>query len=306
MDFSKNADLLEIWFIITEESYPTFGDLFLQNKQSTMRSATLESVPTADVIHCLNDAFSNYFVPMPTAISFWEKRFHAARVDWSLSQGIFEKNKLVAFAIHGVDSYKGVLTAFNTGTGVVEAHRGLQLVDRMYATALSQLQTKGIKKCMLEVIQENARAIRVYERIGFSITRSLACFKGKIQLPKQPIRLEKIGFADVIKLPQRKHKLYSWDNTNVAVERFGDYALYSVKTQNETYLGYFIIEPKSGYIAQLEAENKDFLPLFNGIQQISNEIRINNIDPTRIELIKVLAKIGLQNTINQYEMEMTL
>jgi len=271
-----------------------------------MHINTLEAIPLQEVVDCLNDAFSDYFVPMPSDITFWEKRFKAGRVDWSLSQGVYDDKKLVAFITNGVDKYKGGLTAFNSGTGVIKDYRGQQLVDKMYTYALPKMQAAGVKKCMLEVIQANARAIRVYERIGFTIVRSLKCYKGTLELPIRQVAIEKISFADILKLPQPKYDSYSWDNTDTAIKLFGDYTHYIVKTHNDDYIGYFSIQPKTGYIAQLEAKNDDFESLFSGILQTTQNIRINNVDSQRVELIKALQQFGVENPIDQFEMEMRI
>ena len=134
------------------------------------------------IVDCLVKAFANYFVPMPDSVDYWRNRFKGARVNFELSYGVFDDQQLVAFIINGVDGEKEALTAFNTGTGVLPAYRGQQLVDKMYEKAIPIFKENDITSCALEVIQANDRAIRVYERIGFTKQRSLQCFKGAIKL----------------------------------------------------------------------------------------------------------------------------
>ena len=69
-------------------------------------------------------------------------------------------------------------------------------------------------------------------------------------------------------------------------------------------LGYFIINSANGYVAQLEAENDAYPNLLDGIRQLCSEIKINNVDPGRRSLIQALESSGLENHIDQYEMEM--
>ena len=149
-----------------------------------MQIKNLATTPLPQIVECFNLAFANYFVKMPTDVAYYEGRWRSARVDYEASIGVFDKDKLVALMIIGIDYHNGKLTAFNTGTGVIPDYKGQALVDKMYEFARPIFQKKGIQKCMLEVIQGNARAIRVYERIGFKIVRSLRCFRGGIILDK--------------------------------------------------------------------------------------------------------------------------
>lgn len=229
-------------------------------------------------------------------------------MDWNASFGMFYGPKLIGFIIHGIGYHQDELTAFNTGTGVVPEFRSQKVIDRLYETAIPILRQRGVAKCMLEVIQDNDRAIKVYERIGFRVTRSLKCFQGTIN-PKQDENYfaEQIPFEYVIPKNQPFRDYYSWDNSNNAVIRSGEiYRTYLVKDNNNDEKGYFIINPASGYIPQLECLNGRTGSVLRSIAGISREVRINNIDERRTDLIDTLIDHGLTNTINQYEMEMHL
>ena len=71
-------------------------------------------------------------------------------------------------------------------------------------------------------------------------------------------------------------------------------------------LGYFIINPTNGRLAQVELEAGSFDTITTAISQINKEIRIVNVDDRRVDLIESLQSQGLENTINQYEMEMDI
>ena len=140
-----------------------------------MEIRPLTETPLETTVECLTRAFSDYFVQMPADPIYWRKRWKGARVDYRASFGAFEKEQLVGFMIHGLDFRNGLYTAFNTGTGVVPAFRGQRLVGKMYETALPQLENRGIRACSLEVIQENEKAVKAYQKVGFSIVRELKC-----------------------------------------------------------------------------------------------------------------------------------
>jgi len=270
-----------------------------------MKIQNLSNTRLKDIVACTCDAFSDYFVKMPSDVEYWRKRYKGARVNYELSFGVFDQEKLVAFIINGIDTVDGTSIAFNTGTGVIEAYRGKQLVDKMYEFANPFLKKHGIQKCQLEVIQKNGRAIRVYERIGFKIQRGLNCFKGEIIADAENIKIQKVNFQDFIKEPNPHHHFYSWDNVNPAILNLQDnYETYIVNNAQGP-IGHFVINP-TGYVAQLEAKDGQFTGLMNGIAQISKAIRINNVDDRRTTMIEKLEKHGIANVINQYEMEMDI
>jgi RimJ/RimL family protein N-acetyltransferase len=267
-----------------------------------MEITTLESIEIEKIVSCLTAAFKGYFVEMPTSVDFWKNRFSAARVDYSLSFGILDKGELVGFILHGIDFEGTEKIAFNTGTGILPNYRGKKLVDKLYSYAFPLLVNSGITKSKLEVIDKNERAIKVYERIGFKKTRKLKCFKGHINC-KQKTTI-KIAAANLKECETMRTATYSWDNTTTTISNAGSYSIYKVLEEKE--LGYFIINPQNGYIAQLESLTNDWKKIFEGICLVSTEIKINNIDETRTELLAYLDNAGIENTIDQYEMEVRL
>lgn len=281
-----------------------FTEQFLKTKP---HMKNLKGVPLETIVDCLVVAFEGYFVQMPSDVAYWRNRFKGARVDWELSFGVFQEKDLVGFIINGVDELNGELTAFNTGTGVIPAYRGQRLVDKMYDYAMPYFKKKGVTKCALEVIQANARAIKVYERIGFDIKRNLKCYKGTLNTVNSGTQIKEINFQEVVNKGLPKHEYYSWDFTNQAMLQSKEvYKTYEVMDTQKQSIGYFIINPLTGFIAQLESASTNMLALLSGVQQVSTSVRINNVDDRRTTLIENLVNCGLENTIDQYEMELLI
>lgn len=270
-----------------------------------MEIRSLAQTSLKDIVDCLLIAFEDYFVPMPSDLNYWADRFKGARVDLALSYGAFAGDQLTGFIIHGIDDYKGYRTAFNTGTGVIPEYRGQRIVDQIYEYSIPLLQDGGITQCALEVIQDNHRAIRVYERIGFSITRNFLCFKGQLQQSPEELKLSQTPFEEVQCL-RTEHQLYSWDNVNAAIRTAGSiYNTYRV-THGDRDIGFFTVNPKNGYLAQYEAEPDDFPSLLVAVQSLHPSVRINNVDQERAETVLFLLAAGLDNHIDQYEMIMKI
>ncbi|NNF20415.1 MAG: GNAT family N-acetyltransferase [Saprospiraceae bacterium] len=256
-----------------------------------------------NLIDCLLKAFEGYFVEFPTDKKYWKNRFKAARVDMSLCYAAFENERMIGFIITGVDVHKGKKTAFNSGTGVLKEFRGRKLVDQIYNYAFPHFRNAGIKKCMLEVITENYKAIRVYERIGFKIDRKLLCYSGFIS-PVEQVFITPSAF-DEIPDKFKKAELYAWDHMDEAIA-IAEPDSFLVKDRNGILAGYITLNTSNGNIYQIDALPNNYDLVLSAIALVSKKVKINNIDSSRVELIEAIEKKNLLNTINQWEMEMTI
>ena len=268
----------------------------------------LEDIDFEVIMDCFLSAFENYFVQMPTNHEFYRERWKAAGVRYDLSYGMFDNDKLVGFIINAIDNRQGHLTAYNSGTGVIPKYRGQRIVKSIYDYAIPDLAKNGIKKCQLEVIIENVKAIKSYEGIGFKICKYYKCFSGRILTKNQSnYNLKEITFKTINWEVLPNQVKYSWDNQSESLEK-GNYKYFQILVENEVQ-SFFAINPENGYIAQLEVLKKSDLSwqmLFSAIQTINKTVRINNIDDSLIDKIKAVETAGLKNTVDQYEMELTL
>ena len=256
------------------------------------------------IMECFLSAFKNYFVEMPTDYDFYRERWKAAGVKYGMSYGMFDGDNLVGFIINAIDKRQGYLTAYNSGTGVIPEYRGQQIVKSIYNHAIPELVKKGINKCQLEVITENERAIKSYEGIGFEICRHYRCFKGEISSDsKDGFELKKVSHHQMNWNAFPNQNLYSWDNQKESLIK-GNYEYYEVDVKDKLQ-SYFIMNSKSGYIAQfevLEDSISQWQNLFSAIKSINSSIRINNVDDKLVSKVKALELEDLQNSVNQYEM----
>lgn len=269
----------------------------------------LHTIDFTTIIECFLKAFENYYVTLPTDHNYYKKRWEAAQVNFELSYGMFDGNSLVGFIINAIDTRNGFLTAYNTGTGVIPAYRGKRVVKKIYEHALPKLQQYGIEKCSLEVITLNDKAINAYKSIGFEIMKTYKCYKGSIQLStnKTPA-LQKTTVEDFPWGTKTEQSFYSWDNHKNTVLR-GNYEYYTI-IKNKELIASFVMNPKTGVIAQFNVKNSSSLTswelLFSGIQTVSKTISITNIDTRLTHKITAINNIGLTNTVDQYELELSL
>lgn len=256
------------------------------------------------IIECMTECFQNYFVKIPSDVDFWVKRYEAARVDYQLSFGAFDGDQLVAFIIQGIDDHNEEKTAFNTGTGVRKAYRGQKLVDQIYRDAIPILRENGIIKCMLEVIDQNHRAIRVYERIGFQKERFLRCFNGEIIDLENTTSVQEIDILKLEDAIRSYQSYYAWDSSLSTILKGGKmFKAYQIKDSAESDLGYFIVNNVNNTLIQIEAYHpQNWLQVLTATKKVIPSIRINNIDDRRRDCLKAFEKAGIQNHINQFEM----
>lgn len=268
----------------------------------------LENIEFEIIIDCFLRSFDNYYVELPTDKNYYEERWERAKVNYTLSYGMFDGEKLVGFIINAIDEQNRVKIAFNTGTGVLPEYRGKRIIKSIYDYAIPDLKINGISKCSLEVLTENVKAIKSYQSIGFKICKTLNSFSGDIKLTHhEKISINKVDYNsfDWNDLPNQD--LYSWD-FNSKVIKNGEYDYYQI-TKNNFVESYFVINPKNGYLAQFEIlkeSNGCWNRLFSGIKEISNFIKVINVDNRLNKKIGYINSIGLLNTVNQYEMEMDI
>ena len=268
----------------------------------------LENIEFNIIVDCFLKSFSNYFVEIPTDKNYFRERWETAKVNYALSYGMFDGEKLVGFIINAIDERNGIKTAFNTGTGVLPEYRGKRIVKSIYDYAIPDLKKNGISKCSLEVIIENVKAIKIYQSIGFEICKTFNCFSGTIKSNlNEYIALNRVGYNEFKWNDLPNQDLYSWDFHSTVIKN-GDYQFYQIGKDN-LIESYFVINPKNGYLAQFEVliESEGCWDrLFSGIREISNSIKVINVDSRLNKKIDYINSIDLLNTVNQYEMEMSI
>lgn len=273
-----------------------------------MTIKSLHALPFDVLIDCFLQAFEHYYIKMPTDPAYYQQRWQAAKVDWRLSYGMFDQDQLVGFIIHGIDHRFGLLTAYNTGTGVIPAYRGRRVAKAIYEYALDDLRQHGIVHSTLEVITENEKAIRAYQSIGFRIRKEYVCMAGAIQSDDQvPIELKEVPIPEIdwTELPNQSY--YSWDFQPETIVN-GNYVFYQVLHNHEPE-SYFVIHAATTLLAQfdlLRDHPGGWDRLFTAIKQISATVKLNNVDTRLTTKLARLRQAGLAETFRQYEMALSL
>ena len=142
---------------------------------------TLEHASVAEITEAFNAAFADYKIKLQLTAEDMRTKIKAEGIQLQYSAGAYHDGKLVSFILHGVDTIEGEQRVYNAGTGTLPAYRGRRIAQQLYGFIIAQLYQKGIQQHQLEVFDDNEKAIKVYVANGFKHTRTLNCYKGKVQ-----------------------------------------------------------------------------------------------------------------------------
>ena len=275
----------------------------------------LSQTSISELTRCFNESFSDYFVKFNATESYLKKRWQIGRVNYNLSFGCFIDDVLRGFIIHGIDKRDGKLTAHNCATGIEPPYRGKGLLGKMYDTSIPILKGHGVTFSTLEVISKNKKAIRAYEKAGFKLRPHLLhCFKGssniKMPIPEN-VEIKKTNDSDYSFYNSCQDYEPTWEMTKSALSVFpNEFEYWEIFLENNK-IGYLIFSPSTNLVQRF-AIHKDYRNkgygklLFQKLIEQYKNIRVNNVPETSTNTIGFLKSIGLENHINQYEMEREL
>jgi GNAT superfamily N-acetyltransferase len=125
-------------------------------------------LPTSQLTTLFNAGFSGYLVPLQLD----EPAMRSHLVDNDIDLGVSRMaivSDPVGFALiarRGSEAWVG-------GMGSVPDHRRRGIGERTLVTALEAAARDGAETAALEVLEHNAPAIALYEKLGFTVTRRL-------------------------------------------------------------------------------------------------------------------------------------
>ena len=120
--------------------------------------------------------FSDYYLPIQLNAAVLAGICKASGVDEKLSFAAFQEEKMVRALLHSRGVYRGKTVLFDVAAGVVPEHRGRKVFTNLFSLAEQEAKRQGVEACCLEVLQQNEKAIALYQKQGFSVCREFCCF----------------------------------------------------------------------------------------------------------------------------------
>ena len=275
-----------------------------------MQIKDLSGLSVHTLAECLNLAFSDYIIPLYVSAAQLGQKIIRERIVPSWSVGLFDGNRLVGFILHGQGKYLEKDALYNAGTGILPPYRGHGYTMAMYHHLLPKMQGANISSVLLEVIDQNERALKVYQKLGFKTVRAVDCLKGKIHSPKKIIHpngflLEEITKPQWELLAQCFDYSPTWQNDLPALlNGRSQNTIFQARKDNKV-AGYLIFSPRTFRIHSLGV-----LPVYRR-QGIATALlntlppgqwSIINIDQQNNSLLSFLQQQGWEKTIGQLEM----
>ncbi|MEH7356520.1 GNAT family N-acetyltransferase [Neobacillus drentensis] len=131
-----------------------------------------------DILIAWNKGFEGYFVQMDMTAELFFNRMVNEGLSLNHSIVAFDREEPIAIVLNGFRMIDGKKTAWNGGTGIATNYRGKGVSILLMEEVLKIYAEEDIEMATLEAIKENVRAIRLYEKFGYSITDSLVFLSG--------------------------------------------------------------------------------------------------------------------------------
>ena len=279
----------------------------------------LAHIPSNEIENAFIDAFADY------ATSFGREQIRdmltRRGASKELSFGAFVDGKIVSFILNGVGDYNKVPTAYDTGTGTIKSFRGRGLTDELFRHASEALRRAGIKRYVLEVLQDNAPAVKIYSRLGFKATRDFDCFTGdndsileKLARRATPdIVIKQVSFDDIVPLLGFMDFQPSWQNSPESIRRHPGAFLYIIAQSHGKPVGFGVSETAYGDISLL-AVAPEHRRRGIGSAILSTLIQHNQLPTAKVlnvqhdcqSLKAMLTASGFSLSCRQYEMMLNL
>ncbi len=279
-----------------------------------MEIKSLKEIRFEIIYNAFSQAFEDYEIKLNQ--EQLQKMLKRRGFSPELSFALFEDGEIASFTLNGIGYFNGIKTAYDTGTGTIKEFRGKKLVNEIFNYSIPFLKKNDISQYLLEVLQHNSKAISVYEKLGFQISREFNYFVKKIDeintestIKVNNCNIKQIEFHNITSVEEFWEFYPSWQNSIDAINReLSDFNIFGAFS-NENIIGYCITEPISGDITQLAVKKENrrkgvaSLLLQKAINaSINDTIKIINTDINCCSINEFLKAKNIEIAGKQYEM----
>lgn len=279
---------------------------------------SLETVNLKILHKAFLKGFLDYQVKLELPILKFKKMIQRNAYNEKASIGAFENDELIGFILNGIRNWNGRLTAYDSGTAVIQEYRKQGITSNMFLNTKQILKEMEVEQYLLEVIQTNSSAVELYKKQGFKILRELECF----YLEKDEFRYRtNYKVQQVDRFSEEEWTRFqgfwdftpSWQNAIGSINALEDTFIYSIVSIEDIIIGYGIIERESGDIPQIAVDKKYRCKgigrsiMSDLIQNTeANRISVLNVDSNCNSLKNFLTESGFEIKVSQYEMNLEI
>lgn len=271
------------------------------------------------------DAFRIYPVPMQPTLRQLGNMLQRRGVDWSASFGAFDKGRLIGVTLTAIDEWPALHTgAYAVLTAVRRGWKGKGVLTGLFEWLSLAMDQRDVTQMQLEVLIDNPRARRAYERLGFDAERHLFCF----DLPRltKPQRFtEQLAFTvlegEALRSAEEQRSAVwsgfwsitpAWTGSTWTVRRTDSRVVYEARWNDEV-CGYAVLVPETAELLQLavapDHRRKGIATeLVRAAQQRVRgpSLRILNVDGSGDRGVSVAFLRGLGGIMTAVQLEMVL
>lgn len=164
---------------------------------SAIEFIAASDVSVNDIAATLKAAYADYYIPVD--LDGQEMHTNLALDFISLADSLMVRygGQWVGLGLLGQRAELGWIG----GVGLLPAYRGQGIGRRLMVTLLNNAQSAGIEQVQLEVITQNARAMHLYESLGFRARRLLHLAEGQPKVtPDRAYRFRPMPAVEALQL----------------------------------------------------------------------------------------------------------
>jgi len=149
--------------------------------------------PLPDLVKLLNQGFEGYFVPIRIEMTDFLTMLRKDGTDLTASQVLIVDDVPSGIALIARRGWTSRLAAM----GIAKERRGLGAGSWFMELLMEQARHRGEREMVLEVIEQNEVAVKLYQKAGFHIVRRLVGLIRKDGEEKQISSLEEIDLRQI-------------------------------------------------------------------------------------------------------------
>jgi ribosomal protein S18 acetylase RimI-like enzyme len=154
---------------------PSQSDRQVQRDTMNFDTVSASNFPLPDLVKFLNQGFENYFVPIQFNIETFLTMLRKDGTDLTVSRVLLLDDQPCGIALIARRGWTSRLAAM----GIAKETRGKGAGSWFMEVLINEARQRGEREMVLEVIEQNEAAVRLYQRSGFQTVRRLIGFTCK-------------------------------------------------------------------------------------------------------------------------------